>query len=98
MRNFINLKTILIPTIIPVVFRLGIYFCLIICAYQIVDNFQSFGSRYWMSLPFLLFNWLVLLPLILRVICEVLLILARMNESLTDIKEKLNTQQETENT
>ena len=97
MRNFFSLKTILIPTIIPVVFRLGLYFCFIACAYQTVVNFESFGSRYWTSLPFTLFYWLVQIPLILRIVCEVLIILARMNESLTDIKEQLNTQQDQEN-
>lgn len=98
MKNFLSLKTILIPTIIPVVYKLGLYFCFIICAYQIVSNFESFGLQYFISLPFILFYFLVLIPLILRIVCEVLIILARINDSLADIKEKLNTQQEDVNT
>ena len=53
---------------------------------------------YLYELPFVLLYWFVLFPVILRVVCEILIILARMNASLTDIKEQLNTQQEDENT
>lgn len=97
MKDFLNIKKILIPTIIPVVFRLGLYFCIVAGIYQIVVNFRFFGGTYWFELPILLFLWFVLFPLILRIVCEVLIILARMNDSLTDIKEQLNTQQENEN-
>ena len=96
MRDFLNIKKILIPTIIPVVFRLGLYFCIIAGIYQIVVNFPFFGRTYWLELPILLFLWFILFPVILRIVCEVLIILARMDASLTDITEQLSTQQEDE--
>ena len=97
MRDFLNIKKILIPTIIPVVFRLGLYFCIITGVYLIVDNFRFFGHTNWIELPISLFLWFFLFPVILRIVCEVLVILARMNDSLTVIKEQLNTKQESEN-
>ena len=97
MRHFFNFKKILIPTIIPVVFRLGLYFCFIAGIYQIyqiVVNFHFYSGVYWYELPVLLLSWFVIYPIIFRIVCEVLIILARMNESLIDIKEQLNTQQD----
>ncbi len=98
MKDFFNFKKITIPVIIPIVFRLGLCFCIIAGIYQIVANLLTFGSTYLYGLPLVLFLWFVQYPIILRVVCEVLIILARMNDSLTDIKEQLNTQQEGENT
>ncbi len=98
MKDFLNLKRILIPTIVPVVFRLGLYVCIFVGIRQIVTNLLTFGSTNLYELPFVLFYWFVLFPVILRIVCEVLIILARMNASLTDIKEQLNTQQEDEHT
>ena len=98
MRDFFNFKKITIPVIIPVVFRLGLYFCIIAGIYQIVVNFSYVAGPFWFGLPVFIFLWFVLFPVILRIVCEVLIILARMNDSLTDIKEQLNTQQEGENT
>lgn len=97
MRDFLNIKKILIPTIIPLVFRLGLFFCIIAGTYQIVMDFESFGSRYFYTFLFTIFNWFIYIPLILRIVCEVLIILARMHDSLTDIKNQLNTQHEDEN-
>lgn len=98
MRDFLNIKKILIPTIIPVVFRLGLYFCVIAGVYQMVVNFRFFGQTYWYELPILLFLWFFLFPVILRIICEVLIILTRMNDSLANIKEQMNAQQTNEDT
>lgn len=98
MREFLNIKKILIPIIIPVVFRLGLYFCIIAGIYQIYVNFRFFGNTYWYELPILLFFWFFLFPVILRIICEVLFILARMSDSLLAINEKLDTQQTNEDT
>ncbi len=98
MKDFFNFKKITIPVIIPVVFKLGLCFCIIAGIRQIVVNFSFIAGPYWFGLPVLIFLWFVLYPIILRVVCEVLIILARMNDSLTDIKEQLNTQQEDENT
>lgn len=96
MRDFLNIKKILIPTIIPIVFRLGLYFCIIAGIYVIL--FQLFGPKYLYQLPYISFKWFVLYPLIFRIVCEVLIILVRMNDSLTDIKGQLNSPQEEEDT
>lgn len=98
MRNFFNFNKILIPTIIPLVFRFGLYFILISGIYRIVVNYRFFLGQFGYELPIYLFLWFILAPILLRIVCEVLIILARMNDSLTDIKDRLNTQQEKEST
>ena len=101
MKDFFNFKKILIPTIIPLVFKFGLYFFIIVGIYGIYElntNIQHFRNIHlYESLRFL-FRWFVLYPITLRIVCEVLIILARMNDSLTDVKEQLNTQRENENT
>jgi len=38
MKYFLNFKKMLIPVIIPVLFRIGIYFCFIVGVFRIVQN------------------------------------------------------------
>lgn len=95
MKDFLNFKKILIPIIIPVLFRIGLYSCLIIGTYQIVQNVRLFsGFSAWQYGLLTGSYWFFLYPILLRIVCEVLIILSDMNDTLTDIKKQLNPQQE----
>ncbi len=94
MKDFLKFKRMLIPAIIPILFRISLYFCFIAGVYQIVQNYRLFGFKFWYGLLLLPIFWFVLIPVILRIICEVLIILSDMNDTLTDIKKQLNPQQE----
>ncbi len=87
MRDFFNFKRMLIPIIIPTLFRLSIYFCIVAGIYQIIQHINLFGADL-VSILLLAIYWLVLAPLFLRIICEVLIILSNINDSLTEIKNQ----------
>ena len=97
MKDFLKFKKILIPVIIPVLFRIGLYFSFIFGVYQIVRSYRLFGTEFWYGLLLLPIFWFVLIPVILRIICEVLIILSDMNDTLTDIKNQSKPQQDTDN-
>ena len=80
----------LIPVIIPVVFRLSFYFCLIFGVYQVVQFFSGFSNLLYILI--IGFLWFILYPILLHIVCEVLIILSDMNDSLTDIKKYTNPQ------
>lgn len=95
MKDFLNFKKMLIPDFIPVLFRISIYTCLIFGVFQIVINVRFLsGFSAWQYGFFTGFFWFILYPILLRIICEVLIILSDMNDTLTDIKKQLNPQQE----
>lgn len=98
MKDFFNFKKMLIPVIIPVLFRIGIYTCLIFGVFQIVINVRFLsGFSAWQYGFFTGFFWFILYPILLRIICEVLIILSDMNDTLTDIKNQSKPQQDTDN-
>ena len=94
MKDFFNFKRMLIPIIIPILFRIGIFFFIIAGIIQILELPEL---SYWTEILLIGVVWFVIYPIALRIVCEVLIILSDMNNSLTDIKKHLNSQQDQEN-
>lgn len=82
---------------IPWIYRIGLYFCIVFGIYEIVRISLLMGRVPWMQGIFVAIMWLVAYPIILRIICEVLLILSDINDSLLDIKAQLNHQGDRDN-
>jgi phosphotransferase system glucose/maltose/N-acetylglucosamine-specific IIC component len=81
----------LIPVIIPILFRISVYFFFIAGIFQIL---QFLELSYWKQILFIGVIWFIIYPIAFRIICEVLIILSDMNDTLTEIKKQLNSQQE----
>ena len=73
------------PTIIASIFSIGSIFC-IICGIAIIQEHTPAG-----------FALLILGPLALRVICENFIVLFTIQNTLTDIRNLLKSQQDREN-
>ncbi len=86
MRDFINFKKMITPTIIAMIFWLGVIVCIIAGIKIIQERSIQEGVAF-----------LILGPLVLRVICENLIILFSINANLLDIKTILKSQQDREN-
>ena len=95
MKDFFNFKKMITPVIIKVLFWLGILGCIIAGIFQIVMGSTmelGFGGE----LVFMGIGYIVLGPIVVRIYCELLIILFSINDTLTDIKKQLNRQQDQE--
>lgn len=92
MKDFFNFKRMLIPVIIPILFRISVYFFFIAGIFQILQLPDELSD--WKEILLIGVIWFVLYPIAFRIICEVLIILSDINDTLTDIKKQLNPQQE----
>jgi hypothetical protein len=75
--DFLSFRRMLTPWIIVGFFWFGMFVCFILSLYNI------FNGSIVKGLVVLLF-----VPLIIRIICESLIVFFRINETLTDIKNK----------
>ncbi|HZE21715.1 MAG TPA: DUF4282 domain-containing protein [Desulfobaccales bacterium] len=93
MSDFWAFRTMVTPVIIQVLFWIGTILCLIIGVIMIIygaANFQTSQASYvWEGV--LLF---VLGPLAVRVYSEILIVLFRINETLTEIKHAVERRSE----
>lgn len=76
--DFLSFRRMLAPWLIASIFWLGVLICI---ACGIYDFFKL---DIWKGLAILIFG-----PLIIRLVCESLIIFFRINETLTEIKNKL---------
>jgi hypothetical protein len=78
--DFLLFRRMLLPFLIQVAFWLGVIICIIGGIYNFMHHSISHG-----------FQVLILGPILLRLLCECLIVFFRINETLTDLK---NTVQE----
>lgn len=76
--DFLSFRRMLAPMLITGAFWAGLFFCLIFGIYDL------FNAGVLKGLAVIFFG-----PVIIRLICEGLIIFFRMNETLTEIKNKL---------
>ena len=98
MKDFFNFKKMLIPIIVQVGFRIGLYFCFIAGVYQIVQTARFFaGTILWREILLIGITWFVMYPVFLRIVSEVLIILFSINDNLIDIKNLLKSRVDSDN-
>ena len=85
-RDFLNFRTMLTPVIIRVLFLLGIIGCIISGAFFIS---QGVGRPYGDERVFMGIAIILLGPIGVRLLCEVMILFFRMNETITEIKNKI---------
>lgn len=87
MREFLTFRKMITPSFIQVIFWIGVAVCVIYGLVAIVSGASSpFGG----STLVLAGVFMILLgPLFIRIWCELLIVLFRMNDTLTEIGEHL---------
>lgn len=84
MKNFLTFRTMLAPILIQIIFWITLGILLIVAILDIVHNAPLR----------ILFQVIIVGPIIARVICETLILFFRMNNNLTEIKQLLKQQKE----
>ena len=98
MKDSLKLDNYLIPKIVPSIYRIGLIFCIVVGLLQILENSWYYGDQYtWKEALLSGILWIIILPLILRIMCEVLLMLYEINQTLLDIKSNLTPQDDKQN-
>ena len=83
--DFLTFRKMITPIIIQVLFWIGAVLCVIAGIIMIASGVNSrYGGGEMVIMGLL---WLFLGPLLVRIYCEILIVLFRMNETLTDIKQ-----------
>ncbi len=85
MNDFLSFRTMITPIIIQIVFWIGVALCFIFGLALLVvgSTYYGGGGPVW-GLLVILFG-----PVLVRIYCEVFIILFRINETLTEIKHTL---------
>ena len=97
MKDFWNFKKMITPIIIPILFGIGVFLCIIVGIFFISRGiFGPFGPLSYLGVQLIFWGitFLIFGPITLRISCEVLIILFSINDTLTDIKTRLNRQQD----
>ncbi len=90
MKDFFNFKKMITPVIIKVLFWLGTLGCIIAGIFQIV---MAYTGQLGFGVVLTGIGYIVLGPIVVRICCELLIILFSINDTLTDIQKQLNRQQ-----
>lgn len=86
-KDFLAFRRMITPLIIQIIFWIGIGICEIAGIAGIINGvLKRYGGGRLVLYSILL---LVLGPIVVRIYCEMLIIFFRMNETLTDIKNKI---------
>lgn len=74
MQDFLSFRRMLTPVIIQIVFWLGVAGC-------VLSGLFTMGTSFWRGLVII-----VLGPIMVRIWCELVMVVFRINETLTDIR------------
>jgi len=87
MEDFLKFRKMITPIIIQVLFWVGVAVTVIGALIMMGTSFGRYGGGAGTFLGGLVF--LVLGPVVVRIYCELLILLFRMNDTLTEIKDGL---------
>lgn len=100
MKDFLKFKKMITPIIVPILFWIGTTICIIVGLVMIITGttgelreFRPVGGE----MVLVGFGYIFLGPIIVRVYCELLIILFSVNDKLEDIKGLLKSQQDKDN-
>ncbi|MBP2257454.1 DUF4282 domain-containing protein [Virgibacillus alimentarius] len=86
-KNFVKFDKMITPTIIKIVFWIGVAFVVIGSVFTIAEGMSYYGD------PVNIFMGLLMLvvgPLFVRIYCELLIIMFKMYQTLTEVKTLLS--------
>ena len=85
--DFLKFRKMITPVIIQILFWIGVAGTVIAALMTMATSFGRYGSGFAGFLGGLLM--LVIGPVVVRIYCELLILMFRMNETLTEIKNSL---------
>ncbi|WP_347862261.1 DUF4282 domain-containing protein [Salimicrobium sp. PL1-032A] len=88
MKNFLNFNKMITPSIIKIIFYIGVVITVLVGIGMIASGMDSVyggGFQVFSGMLFILIG-----PLIIRVYCELLIVMFKMHESLHEINNKLS--------
>lgn len=85
----------LTPTIIQIVFWIGVGFSVLTGLMSIITGLSRFGSGFQVLFGLI---FIIIGPLIVRIYCELLIVIFKMHESLDMIQKRLDHQHVQQNT
>ncbi len=89
MSDFLKFKKMITPTIVQVLFWVGIVFAIVGGLIMVISSFFldiADGAGFYFVTGLLT---IILGPVFVRIYCELLILFFRMNETLTEIKDSL---------
>ena len=86
LKDFLAFRRMVVPLIIQVIFWLGVGLFVLAGLISMISGISRPGERILILLGFL---WIIFGPIVWRIYCEVLIVIFRINETLTDIKNEL---------
>jgi hypothetical protein len=95
MNDFLAFRRMVAPVIIQVLFWIGTALC-IIAGLVAIGGAELLSARGGPSAPLAVLGgiaYLILGPLVVRIYCEILIVVFRMNETLTEIRNSLGSRQ-----
>jgi hypothetical protein len=85
--DFLKFKRMITPVIIQIIFWIGVVLCVIGGIIEMIVGIA--GHEGGGGLVFVGFLTLLLGPVVVRIYCEILIVLFSINDTLTDIKNKM---------
>lgn len=89
MQDFLRFKKMITPTIIQILFWIGVAVSVISGLISIIGGATSSYGRGGAMVLMGIF-WIVVGPVLVRLYCELLIVIFSINDTLTDIKNALN--------
>ncbi|MBM4024306.1 MAG: DUF4282 domain-containing protein [Planctomycetes bacterium] len=87
--DFWAFRTMITPVLIQVIFWIGVIACVVL-GIAIIKSAYSRYSDSWNEIQVAVgIAWIVLGPVVVRIYCEFAIVFFRMNETLTEIRNKL---------
>jgi uncharacterized SAM-binding protein YcdF (DUF218 family) len=87
--DFWTFRTMITPVLIQIIFWIGVIACVVVGGMMIKNAYNEYRERWNEAQVMLGLAWVFLGPLVVRIYCEFMILFFRMNETLTEIKNKL---------
>lgn len=87
--DFWTFRTMIVPVLIQICFWIGLIACIVIGGITIKNAYNEYHARWNEAQVMIGLAWVFLGPLVVRIYCEFIILFFRMNETLTEIKNRL---------
>ena len=90
-KEFLSFNSMITPSIIKILFRIGVGLCLLAGLIGIINGIRAnYGGGMQVIYALLI---IVFGPIVVRIYCELLIVIFKINDTLTDIKTLLKDKQ-----
>ncbi|MCF8111960.1 MAG: DUF4282 domain-containing protein [Desulfobacteraceae bacterium] len=87
--DFLTFRKMITPVLIQIFFWIGVIACVAIGIINLTEAYNEYAGRWNEFRVIIGLAYIILGPLFLRIYCEFIILFFRMNETLTEIKNKM---------